>query len=69
MEGELERTDTNCDLSAYTTYAFFEWSLILYDVAFDAVTALDFQAFELAIVDVTGGHAGAVPITKEGYDV
>ena len=52
---------------AYTTYAFFEWSLILYDVAFDAVTALDFQTFELAVVDVSGGHAGAVPMTKEGY--
>ncbi|KAI9270749.1 hypothetical protein BDA99DRAFT_434279, partial [Phascolomyces articulosus] len=51
----------------YTTYAFFEWSLILYDVAFDAVTALDFQTFELAVVDVSGGHAGAVPVTKEGY--
>ncbi|KAI9493497.1 Frag1/DRAM/Sfk1 family-domain-containing protein [Zychaea mexicana] len=51
---------------AYTTYAFFEWSLILYDVAFDAVTALDFQTFELAVVDVSGGHAGAVPVTKEG---
>lgn len=51
---------------AYTTYAFFEWSLILYDVAFDAVTALDFQTFELSLVDMSGGHAGAVPVTKEG---
>ncbi|KAG2219435.1 hypothetical protein INT45_002320 [Circinella minor] len=51
---------------AYTTYAFFEWSLILYDVAFDAVTALDFQTFELAVVDISGGHAGAIPMTKEG---
>ncbi|CAO3655612.1 unnamed protein product [Mucor fragilis] len=39
---------------AYTTYAFFEWSLILYDVAYDAVTAIEFQNFELAIVDKTG---------------
>ncbi|KAI9311698.1 Frag1/DRAM/Sfk1 family-domain-containing protein [Dichotomocladium elegans] len=51
---------------AYTTYAFFEWSLILYDVAFDAVTMLDFQTFELALIDVSGGHAISVPITKEG---
>ncbi|KAI8974467.1 Frag1/DRAM/Sfk1 family-domain-containing protein [Pilobolus umbonatus] len=36
---------------AYTTYAFFEWSLILYDVAYDAVTAIEFQNFELSIVD------------------
>lgn len=52
---------------AYTTYAFFEWSLILYDVAFDAVTALDFQTFELALVDVSGGRATSIPVTKEGY--
>ncbi|CEP14470.1 hypothetical protein [Parasitella parasitica] len=39
---------------AYTTYAFFEWSLILYDVAYDAVTAIEFQDFELFIVDKTG---------------
>jgi hypothetical protein len=39
---------------AYTTYAFFEWSLILYDVAYDAVTAIEFQNFELSIVDKTG---------------
>ncbi|CEG80239.1 Putative Calcofluor white hypersensitive protein [Rhizopus microsporus] len=36
---------------AYTTYAFFEWSLILYDVAYDAVTAIEFQNFELTITD------------------
>ncbi|KZF21916.1 hypothetical protein L228DRAFT_262027 [Xylona heveae TC161] len=39
---------------AYTTYAFFEWSLILFDVAFDAVTALDFEGFELIVKDVKG---------------
>jgi hypothetical protein len=39
---------------AYTTYAFFEWSLIIYDVAYDAVTAIEFQNFELSIVDKTG---------------
>ncbi|KAI9827631.1 MAG: hypothetical protein M1819_006920 [Sarea resinae] len=43
---------------AYTTYAFFEWSLILFDVAFDAVTALDFQGFELVVKDVTGASRG-----------
>lgn len=46
--------DTQCRPAAYTTYAFFEWSLILYDVAYDAVTAIEFQNFELAIVDKTG---------------
>jgi hypothetical protein len=51
---------------AYTTYAFFEWSLILYDVAFDAVTALDFQNFELYVVDVTHGSNFAPASTEEG---
>ncbi|KAI9288989.1 Frag1/DRAM/Sfk1 family-domain-containing protein [Umbelopsis sp. AD052] len=51
---------------AYTTYAFFEWSLILYDVAFDAVTALDFQNFELFVVDVTHGSNFAPASTVEG---
>ncbi|RWA08210.1 hypothetical protein EKO27_g6884 [Xylaria grammica] len=43
---------------AYTTYSFFEWSLILYDVAFDAVTALDFDTFEIIIKDVNGLSKG-----------
>ncbi|OBT46186.1 hypothetical protein VE00_02295 [Pseudogymnoascus sp. WSF 3629] len=43
---------------AYTKYAFFEWSLVLLDVAFDAVTMLDFDAFEVVIKDVTGASKG-----------
>ncbi|KAK3938980.1 protein CWH43 [Diplogelasinospora grovesii] len=43
---------------AYTTYAFFEWSLILFDVAFDAVTALDFDTFEVVVKDVKGTSKG-----------
>ncbi|KAK9796921.1 hypothetical protein SCARD494_04004 [Seiridium cardinale] len=43
---------------AYTTYAFFEWSLILFDVAFDAVTALDFSTFEIVVRDVGGLSQG-----------
>ncbi|KAI1493854.1 Frag1/DRAM/Sfk1 family protein [Biscogniauxia mediterranea] len=39
---------------AYTTYSFFEWSLILFDVAFDAVTALDFDTLEITVKDVKG---------------
>jgi hypothetical protein len=35
--------------SAYTIYAFFEWSLIIYDVAFDAVTSIDFERFEIKV--------------------
>ncbi|KAI7890408.1 Frag1/DRAM/Sfk1 [Mucor mucedo] len=34
---------------AYTTYAFFEWSLIIYDIAFDAVTSLDFEKFDVKV--------------------
>ncbi|RDW67873.1 hypothetical protein BP6252_09269 [Coleophoma cylindrospora] len=43
---------------AYTIYAFFEWALILFDVAFDAVTALDFDTFELVVKDVKGSSKG-----------
>ena len=46
--------------AAYTIYAFFEWALILFDVGFDAVTALDFQAFELIVKDVKGTSKGYV---------
>jgi hypothetical protein len=45
---------------AYTIYAFFEWALILLDVAFDAVTALDFNTFEVVIRDVKGASKGYV---------
>lgn len=44
---------------AYTTYAFFEWSLVLLDVAFDAVTALDFDSFEVVVRDTKGISKGA----------
>lgn len=47
--------------SAYTIYAFFEWALVLLDVAFDAVTALDFSSFELIVKDVKGLSRGYVP--------
>ncbi|KAJ2891481.1 hypothetical protein MKZ38_000325 [Zalerion maritima] len=43
---------------AYTTYAFLEWSLILFDIAFDAVTALDYSTFELVVRDVKGVSKG-----------
>lgn len=35
---------------AYTSYAFFEWALIVLDLAFDAGTLYEFKNFELAIV-------------------
>jgi hypothetical protein len=36
---------------AYTIYAFFEWSLVLMDVGFDAVSVLDFDKFEIQVVE------------------
>jgi hypothetical protein len=54
-------------LLAYTTYAFFEWALILFDVAFDAVTALDFETFELVVKDVKGSSKGYVRWLPKWY--
>lgn len=45
---------------AYTIYAFFEWALILFDVAFDAVTMYDFSSFEIVVRDVKGLSRGYV---------
>ncbi|KAI5859843.1 Frag1/DRAM/Sfk1 family-domain-containing protein [Durotheca rogersii] len=49
---------------AYTVYSFFEWSLVLFDVAFDAVTALDFEKFEIVVRDVKGASKGADMFTQ-----
>lgn len=43
---------------AYTTYAFFEWSLIILDIGFDAITALDFSSFEIVVKDNSGLSKG-----------
>ncbi|KAF9546488.1 hypothetical protein EC957_009701 [Mortierella hygrophila] len=40
---------------AYTYYAFFEWSLIFSDLAFDAVCLIDFETFEFRVVDIGMG--------------
>jgi hypothetical protein len=47
-------------VTAYTIYALFEWVLVLFDVGFDAVTALDFASFEVIIKDVKGLSRGYV---------
>jgi hypothetical protein len=36
---------------AYTIYAFFEWSLVLLDAGFDAISILDFDKFEFQVVE------------------
>jgi hypothetical protein len=60
--------DPNSLPPAYTKYAFFEWSLIIYDVAFDAVTALDFQRFEFTIQDLSAVHGhGDIDDDKHGF--
>lgn len=50
--------------TAYTIYAFFEWALILFDVGFDAVTALDFESFELVVRDIKGASRGCAIASK-----
>jgi Frag1/DRAM/Sfk1 family protein len=47
--------------TAYTKYAFFEWSLVLLDVAFDACTMYDFEGLEIVLRDVRGVTRGYVP--------
>lgn len=47
-------------LSAYTIYSFFEWSLVLLDVAFDAVTMIEFKDFEIVVKDNRGISRGYV---------
>lgn len=39
---------------AYTSYAFFEWALVLFDVAYDSATAFDFKTLEIRLVDING---------------
>ncbi|KAF2278469.1 calcofluor white hypersensitive protein-like protein [Westerdykella ornata] len=55
---------------AYTTYAFFEWSLVLLDVAFDAVTLVEFANLEIVVRDIRGitrgtGHDAVVDTVLE----
>ena len=65
MLGRLESQETSIlanvyNRIAYTIYAFFEWALIILDVGFDAVTALDFDTFELVVRDIKGSSKGYV---------
>ena len=53
---------------AYSIYAIFEWSLIFYDVTFDAVAISDFADFEVRLIDnapsETRALSGPYPIEK-----
>jgi hypothetical protein len=55
----LGTTETNI-YTAYTIYAFFEWGLVLLDVAFDAVTISEFQDLEIVVKDNRGISRGYV---------
>lgn len=39
---------------AYTTYAFFEWSLIILDLAYDTASFYDLKNLEIRVVDIKG---------------
>ena len=41
---------------AYTRYAFFEWSLILFDVLYDSLATLDLQEREIEASIVYQSH-------------
>lgn len=38
---------------AYTYYAFFEWSLVMWDVAFDAGTVFEVGNFQIRVIDTS----------------
>lgn len=38
---------------AYTYYAFFEWSLVVWDVAFDAACLFELDHLQVRVVDTT----------------
>ncbi|ORY35803.1 Frag1/DRAM/Sfk1 family-domain-containing protein [Naematelia encephala] len=41
---------------AYTYYSFFEWSLVFWDVAFDAIATQELSHLKIAVIDVSS-HA------------
>jgi hypothetical protein len=57
--GKINRVLANL-FPAYTIYSFFEWALVLLDVAFDAVTISEFQDFEIVVKDNRGISRGYV---------
>ncbi|TXT15669.1 hypothetical protein VHUM_00172 [Vanrija humicola] len=42
---------------SYTQYAFFEWSLVVWDVAFDAATLFELGHLQVRIIDTTSSLA------------
>ncbi|KAK3845350.1 MAG: Frag1/DRAM/Sfk1 family-domain-containing protein [Linnemannia gamsii] len=53
---------------AYTYYALFEWSLIFSDLAFDAVSMIDFEAFEIRVVDIGMSGSGNYDVSSSSFN-
>lgn len=50
---------------SYTYYAFFEWSLVVWDVAFDAACIFELDHLQIQVVDTTRGDQDGV--SKSGW--
>lgn len=42
---------------SYTHYAFFEWSLVIWDVAFDAGAIFELGHLQIRVIDTTRGDS------------
>ncbi|WWD03771.1 hypothetical protein V865_001827 [Kwoniella europaea PYCC6329] len=51
---------------AYTYYSMFEWSLVLWDVAFDALAVLELGHLKIAIIDTTSSSGRKHVATSNG---
>ncbi|WWC64717.1 uncharacterized protein I303_107328 [Kwoniella dejecticola CBS 10117] len=49
---------------AYTYYSMFEWSLVLWDVAFDALAVLELGHLQIAIIDTSSSAGIDTPIAN-----
>jgi hypothetical protein len=47
-------------MSAYTTYAFFEWSLVIWDIAFDSLAVDDLSNLKVSL-SLASADAGRHP--------
>nr|XP_019001310.1 calcofluor white hypersensitive protein [Kwoniella mangroviensis CBS 8507]OCF64771.1 calcofluor white hypersensitive protein [Kwoniella mangroviensis CBS 8507] len=52
---------------AYTYYSMFEWSLVVWDVGFDALAVLELSHLQIAIVDTTSSSSTKHVATSNGH--
>ncbi|WWC72123.1 uncharacterized protein I206_106083 [Kwoniella pini CBS 10737] len=52
---------------AYTYYSIFEWSLVLWDVAFDATAVLELRHLQIAVIDTSSPSSSDKPIANGGH--